>query len=223
VKDEQFTIYPKGPYRLNFTERRPKNPKRIILLLHGYSETGDKIFNRLIEELPQDAWVLAPDGLFPLPKKFPLQQSEKGEDLLSGYAWYFYHLKTDTFLIDYDVPAQTLTQALAELNTENLPITVIGYSQGGYLTIFLPYYDKNIDHIIAINCSFRHSHLKEELKVKVDCLHGEADIIVDPIMAEKRFNEMSAKGLKGEFQLLSDETHRLSASMAKKIGVVLQK
>jgi len=97
------------------------NPKRVILLLHGYGEKAQKIFKRLIEYLPKDSLVIAPNGPFPLPVK-----TEDGYKL--SFAWYFFDPIKDKFFIDYELPSELLKNFYQQLDLPDLPLTIIGRS-----------------------------------------------------------------------------------------------
>ncbi len=184
--------------------------ERIFLLLHGYCETGDKIYHCLIDTLPSGNLIVAPNGLYPIPKSFPLEKRKSSEDLLQGHAWYFYDATKDHFLIDYDIPAHYLSSFLHQINPKNLPVTLIGYSQGGYLCPFVAQKYSKIDHIIGINCSYRVDKLDTLSKVRIDSINGDCDLVVDPQKAKERHQKLILKGCSGKFNLIENEAHKLT-------------
>ena len=70
-------------WQMKTVEFKPKDPKSLTLLLHGYNERGLRIFRKLRRYLPEDTYVIAPDAPFPLPRVKP-------DRVDFGYAWYFY-------------------------------------------------------------------------------------------------------------------------------------
>ncbi len=201
-----------SPFPMDYFSNECANPKRVIFLLHGYGESGKKIFNRLIDFLPKDALVIAPNGPFPLPEKL-----EDGYKV--SYAWYFYNKFTGEFLIDYDFPSELLKNLWLELNLK-LPLTVIGYSQGGYLAPFVGEKIVDTNQVIGVNCRFRYDRLKN-LKFKLYGIHGKNDDTVDPIMAFESFEVLKRKGISGDFYTLENEGHRLTNPFKEKIQKLL--
>ncbi len=223
------SIHTPGLHQLNIVSNGANDPKHIYILLHGYSESGFKIYKRLghkIDQQQKDVLVLAPDGLFPLPKSFPLDTKilKSKEELLQGFAWYFYHAVTDQFLIDYDIPAQTLAQWIQtvleshQLSSDNL--TIIGYSQGGYLAPFLgealEMLSLSPNKVIGINCSFREDKLQKVPNFPLSQIQGKEDKIIDTKLCFERFQKLKARGLSsGDFYWLENEDHKLSPKTAE--------
>ena len=191
------------------------NPKRVILLLHGYGEKAQKIFKRLIGYLPEGSLVIAPNGPFPLPVK--------AEDSYKiSFAWYFFDPIKDKFFIDYELPSELLKNFYQQLNLPNLPLTIIGYSQGGYLAPLVGEKIPQTSHVIGINCRFRYDKLKEVPNFKLDGIHGKNDIVVDPSRALESFEILKKRGLRGNFYLLENEGHLLSEPFKEKIKELLK-
>jgi predicted esterase len=190
--------------------------KAIILLLHGYSEEGQTIYKRLNDHLPQDHLVVAVDGLFPLVDRFPLDTKPTDKKLLRGYAWYFYDAVHDKYLIDYDVAASALNSLLTTLNPQQKEITIIGYSQGGYLAPFIAAKNKNASYVIGVNCSYRHDLFPQNFwdrNIRVDAIQAEDDPIIDIESSKERHSHLN-----GNFDLIPNENHRLSKNLCKIIG-----
>ena len=129
-------------------------PTRIFLLLHGYLQDGPSMARRLEsaiegweESTGGHALVLAPSGSYPIPER-----TEKGYHV--GYSWYFYDFSTDEYYIDMENSVLLLNGIIAQAEKEtsvvNLPITVIGFSQGGYLSPIFAKTNPRVDHVIGI-------------------------------------------------------------------------
>ena len=195
---------------VDFITNRCPNPKKVILLLHGYGERGQKIYKRLIDYLPKDVLIISPNGPFPLPVK-----TEEGFKL--SFAWYFYDNIKEQFFIDYDLPSELLMNFYIQLNLPNLPLTIIGYSQGGYLAPFVGEKISQTSHVIGINCRFRYDKLKESLDFKLDGIHGKNDKTVDPLAALKSFEILKNRGVNGKFYFIENEGHHLNEPFKEKI------
>ena len=120
-----------APSIIDYQSLGNPNSDRVILLLHGYAQNSQEIidsFKSLIDE--SDAHWLVPNGVFPIPKK--------RKDYISyRFAWYFYNTVKQEYYIDFDYPSHVLSGLLAKLNTKDKAVTIIGYSQGGYLAPFV--------------------------------------------------------------------------------------
>lgn len=204
----------------------------IIMLLHGYSESAHKIYKRLgrvlDEELHKDDnnntntkkySIIALNGLYPLPKHLALPGPQDStpnpnEELLAGFAWYFYDQKTDQFLIDYRVPVETLTTFLKQINPTGIPTSFIGYSQGGYLAPLVGLAYTHTKQVMGINCSFRFELIKEryqKIPFVLNQIQGRADEIIDIELSACRYKEMkSFYKMPGEYHWIKDANHWLT-------------
>ena len=184
--------------------------------MHGFGEEGKTIFDRLAPGLPADAEVVAPDGPFILVKKSSRQVA---------FAWYFYDAQTDTFLVDYQTPADMLknfVESFVKLrNLNNIRVTIIGYSQGGYLSLFAASKISFCDRVVGINASWREDKLEKDLAIRIDSLNGEKDSIVDPYLAKKRYQKLCKRGVKGSFHLLKGEAHDFSEAFVRMLYNIL--
>jgi predicted esterase len=202
---------------------------RVFLLLHGYSEKGEKMMKRIGKRIQKWAetkslsvLILAPNGLYPMPKSFPLGSRPTSEDLLMGFAWYFYDQTKDEFLIDYKVPASTLKSLLEELNPQKKPTTIIGYSQGGYLAPFVGLEYEATHQVIGLNCSFRDELFSETPNFQLDQIQGKKDTIIDTTLCHSRFMRLKQRNTQGDFYWIADDDHRLSPEISDKTISILK-
>ena len=200
---------------------RPPKPSRRYLLLHGYAERGEKMFNRIASLLPPDGEILAPSGPFPLPGRFPLSEQRDEQQFIKSFAWYFYDKATQHFFIDYTIPARLLRNLITEL--DELPLTIIGYSQGGYLSLFAACEIPQCNHIIGINGSWRDDKLPPNisLNLRVDSINGEEDKIVNPVRAKEGHNRLLTKGATGTFYSIKGGEHRWGKEYGEKLREIL--
>lgn len=206
-----------APYQLESIVHHNENAKVLILLLHGYCQRGSFIFKKLFSSLPKCAEVHAPTAPFPLLSGHPLERREANRKLIMGHAWYFYDATADSFYIPYEIPVKILNNYLSTYNPRNLPVIVVGYSQGGYLLPFLAQKNNQIEHIIGLNCSYRVDMLSKPLDVKADAINGVEDELVNPLLAGKRQSELF-----GEFILLEDQNHYLTSSFGRELSRLIE-
>ena len=188
--------------------------KRTYLILHGFYESAPIIKKNLGHLLPKDANILIPNGCFPLPKRRP-----GGWEMF--FSWYFFDEKTQEFYVEYEFPASVLEELVNSLGLADLPITIIGYSQGGYLSPFVAERLPTCDHVIALGCSYRHELLSSAHHYRVDGIHGDADDKVDPINAEKCFSGLDPK-IKGQFIKLEGVGHDIEENFFNEISKLLK-
>lgn len=203
---------------LTYEECGNLESSNLILVLHGYAQKKEhmkKIFNQYIEK---EFHVVYVNGLFPLPSKFPLETSQKGEDLITGYAWYFYDAQKDEYLVSYETPALALTDLINKKFHEK-KINILGYSQGGYLSPFLAKYISKVETMILINCSIRHQFINSFKNVnELIQIQGKDDPIIDTELSLKRFNEFSEKfHLNSQYIMLEETSHRINESIIKAV------
>jgi len=203
-----------GYHLVDFIDEGPTDAKKLILLLHGYGEKAKTIFKNLRSMLPKDHRVICPNGPFPMPKK-------TNEGFKMSYAWYFFDPITEQFFIDYDLPATLLHSFMVSQGLDQLPLTIIGYSQGGYLAPFVGQKLKNTTHVVGINCRFRYDMMNTTVNFKLDAIHGEKDELVDPVKAQKSFNILKKRGIKGEFYGIVGEGHTISPPVKKCLEKIL--
>ncbi len=201
-------------------ESRPAvepRPERVALLLHGYEQNGRYMINKLGPAFDESTYVIAPNGPFPLPKR-------TDEGYRVGFSWYFYDPKTDDYYIDMSVSIQAIKSLLGKLQLEELPIVIVGFSQGGYLAPFVAKALKARDrHVVGIACEFLYDEVVPYPKeIRMDAIHGEKDTITDPVQAQiahKKFVEM---GSKGEFTLIPNLEHRITDQVRDKVNQLIE-
>lgn len=203
---------------VDWVSRPAQNPKRIFVLLHGYEQTGQKIFDKLEPSIPSDAMVIAPNAPFLIPRR--------SEDTLEAvYSWYFYNPKTDEYVIDTQIAAHMISSLVRELGLESVPTTLIGFSQGGYVAPFAAALMPQVDHVVGIGCQFLHEELSLPVllrsKCRMDQIHGSMDETVGPENAQESHAALRKAGIPGEFHMLEQSSHRIDAAVRAKLIEVL--
>ncbi len=200
-----------------FEKNEKENCQYRVLLLHGFGQKAAFMMNHCAPLFNRNTHIIAPNGPFPLLGRFPLEKSEN--DLIKGYAWYFYDAKEDRYLIDYKTPALLLRQLLLSFD-DQLPLHIIGYSQGGYLAPFLIDKSLSIHKITAINASYRFDLIPSfsGASIEVNAINGELDMMVDPQLSHERFLLWQKRDhFTGNFYLIEDEGHRLKRPILEKL------
>ena len=180
------------------------------------------MLHRIAPLLPSDGEILAPNGPFPLPGRFPLSEKRDEQQFVKSFAWYFYDRATRRFFIDYTIPARLLGNLIKE--RDELPLTIIGYSQGGYLSLFAAQEIPHCDHIIGINGSWRDDKLPPSttLNLRIDSINGEEDKVVDPVQASKGHRRLLAMGATGTFYPIKGGEHRWGKEYGEKLQDIIR-
>jgi predicted esterase len=192
----------------------PSDAKRLVILLHGYEQSGEKMMEKLKGIIPPDAAILAPNGPFPLPRR-----TESGYRL--GFSWYFWNPITDEYFIDMEIGVSFIRELVTELGLSHLPVTLIGFSQGGYLSPFIAEVLPQVDHVIGLGCEFLTDEIQLPLKCRMDSVHGALDEVVSADGARKAHEALLKSGVTGEFRLLSETGHRIDSSMQAAVAELL--
>ncbi|MCM2277412.1 MAG: hypothetical protein NDJ89_04995 [Oligoflexia bacterium] len=187
--------------------RRPASgvARRLYLLLHGYEQSGAYFFRKCagtIAAADPEALIVAPNGIFPLPRK-------EGDRYTVGFSWYFYDFSSDEYFIGMEPAVVFLQGLVARLEARELPVTLIGFSQGGYLAPFAAQAIPAVDRVIGIGCRFLEREVEGELRFRLDAIHGARDELVPWQPTRRSFDAFQARGAKGEFILLPETGHRM--------------
>lgn len=199
---------------LTYHERPVMHPRSIILLLHGLNERGRRIYRKLVKYLPDDAHILAPNAPLPLPRL-------RSDQLHDGYAWYVYDRRTETYEVDQTIALKLLGQLLSEKNPHSLPVTVIGFSQGGYLAPLLGMENPSIKTVIGLGCEFRDHFFQGPLTFSLHGLHGENDTIIFAQSSREMATLLQRKSLEVSWELIPETGHEISPPMGEAIKRIL--
>lgn len=212
MKKEFSSISLRIPHQAQI--RLPINSKRVYVLLHGYQLDGEYIYNKLEDIIPHQGAIISPNGPFMVPYK-------RKEEYFARYAWYFFDPNKKSYYINFEPAAEYIKSILIEMNLVKKPITIIGYSQGGYLAPKVAEMIPSVDTVIGMACTFRN----ERFKFKSDCLYhqinSEDDLIVDYSGSKEEFETLRERGNVGRFITLKDEGHKLSSSYLQELKMLL--
>ena len=195
--------------------RAPKSPREVILLLHGLNERGRRIYRKLLPYLPHDALIIAPNAPFPLPR-------QKENRMVLGYTWYFYDKFERNYYLNQDMARSWLRELLKLKNPDKLPLTVIGFSQGGYLAPLLGSDIPETKLVIGLGCEFRSQLITHNLHFPLIGLHGKLDTIITHESSLREAEVLRSKGIQCHWQLIEDAAHEITPSMGKKVKEILE-
>lgn len=200
---------------LKTIERKVESPRSLILLLHGLDERGLRIYRKLLRYLPEDAYIIAPNAPFPLPRL-------KADRMDFGYTWYFYDKFTQSYEVDQTLALSLIKDLLNKANPEKLPVTVIGFSQGGYLAPLVGYQNPMVNRVIGIGCEFRTHFFKEWPNFKLNALHGAEDTIIPPQNAKKEIESLKEMGINVSWHLIAEARHEITSAMGEVVKSLLE-
>lgn len=207
----QFTSYAE----MKGIIKRTDNPAEVFLLLHGLGERGKRIFRKLLPYLPQDALIIAPDG------PFPLQRPKEGR-MSFGHSWYFYDKFEQKYFVNQDLAKFWLRDLLKIENSNHLPVTIIGFSQGGYLA---PLVGKEVSEtklVIGLACEFRTTLIQEKMPFPMVAVHGEEDEIVKIDSALSEIEKLKALDIKIDFYPIKNAAHEITQDMGETVANILR-
>ena len=207
----QFTSFA----QMDGVVRRVENPQEVFLLLHGLQERGKRIFRKLLPYLPQNSLVIAPNGPFPLPRV-------KEGRISYGHSWYFYDKFEQKYFLNQDLAKFWLRDLLTIENPNNLPVTIIGFSQGGYLAPLVGKEIKETKLVIGLACEFRTTLIQEKLTFPMEAVHGEHDEIITPTSALNEIQKLKEFGINIGWHSVKDTTHEITAQMGKTVEMLLE-
>lgn len=196
-------------------ERSPDQPDQVILLLHGLHERGLRIYRKLIKFLPDNALILAPNAPFPLPR-------ERAGETEYGFCWYFYDRASRSYFLNQTLAVSWLTEFLKAKNISHLPLTIIGFSQGGYLAPILGHALPQTKLVIGLGCEFRENLVDEKISFSLVGLHGEDDRVVNVDHSKADAERLQRKGLAVEWESIPETAHEISDLMGKRVESILE-
>lgn len=198
-------------------------PRELIILLHGFAESGKRIYDKLISSLPETSAVLAPNGPFPMAIRMP----EGSKELFKlVYSWYFYDPGKKEYFIDMAIALQFLKSGIEKLGYKELPKRVIGFSQGGYLAPIAAQHLGKVTQVVGLACEYLSDEismpLDAPLDFRVDGIHGKRDETVS-VASAKLSHESLLKTRKadGRFCELPETTHKIDDEMRKMLKRII--
>lgn len=208
----QFTSFA----QMDGVVRRVESPTEVILLLHGLHERGKRIFRKLLPYLGENTLVIAPNGPFPLPRL-------KEGRMSYGHSWYFYDKFEQKYFLNQDLAKYWLRDLLLIENPQKLPVTIIGFSQGGYLAPIAGQEIEDTKLVIGLACEFRTTLIQRLLPFPMEAVHGLQDEIVTAKSALGEIEKLKDIGVHVGWHEVEDASHEITPSMGKTVQMILEK
>ncbi len=193
-----------------FYEKHAKSHNRLLIFLHGYTDSAESFLRRAYEAPWLDLDYLAPNGPFPIPVR-----SEQG--FKEAYSWYFEDHSIGRIIIPKQVAIDMLKNLLSQLGLENCQKIIVGFSQGGFLAPKLAEELTHVEKIIGIGCLYRKESYEKIKHVQVYGIHGTEDTIVPFQEAQKTYQDLTAEGFKGEFASFEGLGHTINNEARAKL------
>lgn len=174
----------------------------LLVALHGQGMSGQSLL-ALSGLDARDRHVLAPDGPLPFEKR-------KKDGITIGHGWYLYTGDQDAFRAELErAEAHVLAwidRVRAEVSVDASRITLLGYSQGGYLAGFLALrHAELVRGLVLVSTRFKHEFLAAELQSRplpsVLVVHSESDLAISWAAAERSVQTLRHAGADVEVDL----------------------
>ncbi len=182
---------------LNSNEQKP-----LLIFFHGYTDTAAGFLRRAWPEVDSSYEILAPNGLFPTPVKI-----EGGWK--QAFAWYFSDFASQRVLISPQVSAKAILELVEQLNLQERPKILIGFSQGGFFLPFVFSKLKNVKKLIAIGSAYRPDDYPQQMPVPLVALHGSDDFVISHQQAKDSFQLLSTRNPLGSFHSFQGLGHTM--------------
>jgi len=177
------------------------------------------MYRKLETLFPPNCMVIAPNAPFP-------QGIKKGDRYELGFSWYFYESRSEGYFIDMKVACDFLAQAVRKKGFGDLPKTIVGFSQGGYLAPFAALAIGNVDQVIGVACEFLDEDLDEvgaaRLPFRVDGVCGVQDAVVSEEASRSSHQRLISKGSTGDFVSVDGSEHRIDGAVASAVAGLLR-
>lgn len=196
---------------LRIQQPRVRLNERLLVSLHGW--TGDEkstaVFHR---ELPDNYWILSPRG--------PIKTDE------SGYGWIARPPGRDAALQEFLEPATQLGEMLTkwrkDYGIEDIPLDLLGFSQGGAIAITYALTFPESVRKVAILAGFLPGppidYQPASAFSQLECFiaHGTHDKLITIDRAHEMVERLRSYGANIDY-CQSDVGHRISANCFRKL------
>ena len=178
---------------------------RLVLFLHGYTDSGSSFVRRALRSKEPKFSLLAPNGPFPLPVK-------SGEAYKEAYAWYFWEAASDRILIHPHVAAKFLCELVDQSGYKETPKVIVGFSQGGFLAPYVLPELRNVKGIVSLGAAYREEAYPATNPFPLVAIHGVKDTIIPIERSEESFRVLLSTGkITGEYHRIEGLDHNINA------------
>lgn len=191
---------------IDYLELGNLKAKETLLVLHGFAQNNEMIKETLVDKLSSEVMnkyrIIIPNGILPIPKIRP-------KVIHYRYSWYFYDHSKGHYHIDMQAPISALENFFKALKVPMSSVTLLGYSQGGYLAPIMASYLKGIKASIAINANTRVDKLGENKSFKHLSIHNEGDPMVDFENSYKSYEKLKELVSDSEYKSFNIDSHEI--------------
>jgi len=206
------------PYKL-FETGEDKEPKPLIVYLHGFNQT-EKSFREDCRDLlnihAHHLFIQAPYPIYDRRREKPVAEW--------GRSWYLYDGSQEQFLLSMGHASRFIEQLIEKTSNaiNSNRIALIGYSMGGYLAgyhaIMRP---DQVDDLVICSARYKSELLEGDYKkINHQCilaLHGNADKKVESSPQRNEVEGLKEYGIDATFIGLDDNTHNFSRAFTGEI------
>jgi predicted esterase len=121
-----------------------------------------------------------------------------------------------------DLSIHWLRDLLKIENPTKLPVTIIGFSQGGYMSPHVGFAIPETKLVIGLACEFRSNFIHQLPSFKLIAVHGELDDIVTPSAQKSEIDSLKIKGIEIDYHLIPSTGHEITTEMAKVVNSLLE-
>ena len=183
---------------------------RFYILLHGHQLNGTYMFERFKDLL--NGTILAPNAPF----LYPLKKNESFE---ARYTWYFFDPFKKDYYIGMEPAAEYVNSIIQTYVPKDIPVTVIGYSQGGYLAPKIAELNNSVDTVIGLACTFRSSRYQKRENVSYYQINSKSDPLIDYANAKEEYFKLHED--KSNFITLENTGHKLNSDYIDEVLKIL--
>lgn len=191
---------------IDYIEMGNKNAEQTLLVLHGFAQNAEQIKETLVDKLADEVKdkfrILIPNGILPIPKIRP-------KVIHYRYSWYFFDHSKGSYHIDMQAPIMALENFLNTLNVPMNTVSLIGYSQGGYLAPIMASSISGIKSSIAINSNTRVDKLGKNKDFTHLSVHNEGDPVVEYENSYKSFEKLKTIISNAQYKSFKINSHEL--------------
>ncbi len=139
-----------------------------------------------------------------------------------GHSWYFYDKLEKRYFTTQDLAKYWLRDLIHLENPAKLPVTIIGFSQGGYLAPLVGLEIPETRLVVGLACEFRSNLLTALPCFPLVAVHGDADGVVSAEASRRELALLEERGLDVAFHPIPGTGHEISSPMARTIKEILE-
>jgi predicted esterase len=207
------------PYTLLQPDVDSREPRPMVIALHGMGQTPAHMQQMLAPLLDQPWLFLFPRGLWPY-------EIRKADKHAIGYAWYVFDGDQGRLRASMDLAGAHLCGLHDELRARfNVGRTaLVGFSQGGYVAGYIgPRHADRFAAAASIAGRIKHEFHAQASSVALAQFHGARDIAVKAEAAREAAEKSRALGFDVTYFEDPQAAHEISPAMCEALGEWLRR